>query len=88
MSEHLQLQLRDLGDQISKIESNHSRLQAVAEESVLGRLRGATGLLRETVGERARRDELAESSTDTIDRDIAEVEKMLQQWLVAHGKKA
>ena len=84
MSEHLQLQLRDLGDQISKIVSHHSRLQAVAEETALGRAREANGLSGDAPVNGAQAD--AASRVEAVERDIAEVEKMLEQWLVAKGK--
>ena len=84
MSDHLQLQLRDLGDQISKIVSHHSLLQGAVEEGALGRTRQADELSGDASGNGAQ-DE-AVSRGGAVERDIAEVEKMLQQWLVANGK--
>lgn len=86
MSDHLQLQLRDLGDQISKIVSNHSRIRGVAEEDAVGRVPGADGLGDQVSGKLF--DDRAEIRPDTVDSDIAEVEKMLQQWLGARGRDA
>ncbi len=86
MSEHLQLQLRDLGDQISKIVSNHSRIRGVAEEDAVGRAPGTDGLGDQVPGELF--DNRTEVSSAAVDSDIAEVEKMLQQWLGARGKDA
>ena len=86
MSDHLQLQLRDLGDQISKIVSNHSSLRVPAEEAALGRMSEAGGLDDRAPGNIF--DDKAEVNSAMVDNDIAEVEKMLQQWLVARGKSA
>lgn len=86
MSEHLQLQLRDLGDQISRIVSNHSRIRGVAEEDAVGRAPGVDGLGGQASGKLF--DDRTETRSDTVDSDIADVEKMLQQWLGARGKDA
>lgn len=83
MSDHLQLQLRDLGDQISKIVSHHSSVRAVTEERPLGGALAGIG----SHSPSSILDDTAEADSATVDEDIAEVEKMLQQWLVARGKE-